>query len=388
MSEQTKASMEEALRLTRAGKVSEATAMLTSLFGGGPGQAAPSAGPRTIEGVAETVADDHAAGTATVFDQLGRLKERFGHGMPDLGTFGRHRTASAMPLPDGARFLAMNCTTPAGSRAYKLYVPSSYADRPMPLVVMLHGCTQSADDFAAGTRMNHLAEEHGFLVVYPEQSATANGQRCWNWFNPGDQKRGAGEPHLITEIVRQVMADYRVDPDRVYAAGLSAGGAAAAVLAAAYPDLFAAVGVHSGLACGVASDVGSAFAAMRGDRQVSAPSKVAKAEVPIIVFHGDSDHTVHARNGEQVIEQAKPGGTGRWTTPSEAGQVPGGHRYVRTRYVDEDGVTRHEHWVVHGAGHAWQGGSPQGSYTDPQGPDASREMVRFFLEHPRMRAGR
>jgi poly(hydroxyalkanoate) depolymerase family esterase len=290
---------------------------------------------------------------------------------------------TAEPPPDGAQFVTGSFTNQAGSRGYKLYIPSTYRGEPMPLVVMLHGCTQSPDDFAAGTRMNALAEEHGCLVAYPGQTQAANAQKCWNWFSPGDQERDQGEPALIAGITRQVMRDHAVDARRVYVAGLSAGGAAAAIMAQAYSDLYAAAGVHSGLACGAARDMPSAFAAMRQGATPQPGRNPGRADgravVPTIVFHADKDGTVHPRNGDQVIAQSAVAGL---RTEVRRGQVPGGHAYSRTVHVDAAGKPMLEQWVVHGGGHAWSGGSTAGTYTDPRGPDASREMLRFFLEHP------
>jgi poly(hydroxyalkanoate) depolymerase family esterase len=245
------------------------------------------------------------------------------------------------------------------------------------MVVMLHGCTQSPDDFAAGTRMNELAEEQTFLAVYPGQPQSANMQKCWNWFNASDQQRERGEPSLIAGIAREVIREFSADPTRVYAAGLSAGGAAAAILAVTYPDLFAAVGVHSGLPCGAAKDMPSAFAAMNGAG--TAQPRGTHASVPTIVFHGDADRTVNPVNGDRVIAQATPEATSSKIVTH--GQSPGGMTYTRTIQSDGSGREVLEQWVLHGAGHAWSGGSPTGSYTDPRGPDASREMVRFFMAH-------
>ena len=289
-------------------------------------------------------------------------------GLPGIGA-----TSKAMRLPDGASFETLTYNAPAGTRRYKLYIPAGHDGSPAPLVVMLHGCTQSPDDFAAGTRMNDLAEERGFLVAYPEQTQAANQQKCWNWFQAGDQKRDAGEPALIAGITRQIIADHAADPKRVFVAGLSAGGAAAAIMGQRYPDLYAAVGVHSGLACGAARDMGSAFAAMHG----GAPVVAGKRVVPTIVFHGDRDSTVAPVNGERVLEQAKAGIAAEIVT--SGGVSPKGVAYTRTVHREADGRERLESWRIHGAGHAWSGGGANGSYTLPAGPDASAEMLRFFL---------
>jgi poly(hydroxyalkanoate) depolymerase family esterase len=247
---------------------------------------------------------------------------------------------------------------------------------------MLHGCTQSPDDFAAGTRMNDLAEERTFLVAYPAQIQSANPSKCWNWFNARDQQRDQGEPSLIAGITLQIMRDYPINPKRVYIAGLSAGGAAAAIMGATYPDLYAGVGVHSGLACGAASDMPSAFSAMRqGASPVAARSRWPddpKATLPIIVFHGDRDMTVNPINADQIIAQSKARADLRTTV--SRGEARGGISYTRTVQANESGRPIVEQWTLHGAGHAWSGGSAAGSYTEPRGPDASREMVRFFLQ--------
>ncbi len=281
--------------------------------------------------------------------------------------------------PVDGQFLAMTYRDGLGEHGYKLFVPDALPPAP-PLLLMLHGCTQSPDDFAAGTRMNERAAAQGFLVAYPEQTSAANAQRCWNWFRAGDQRRDAGEPAMLVGIARAVMGAQQVDPKRVYAAGLSAGGAAAAVLAEAYPDLFAAVGVHSGLACGAAHDVASAFMAMRQGHLGTAGDPTRPC-VPAIVFHGDRDATVNPANADAVIAQRTGAGTLR--AELDRGSVPGGRGWTRTRYRDARQKTVLERWVVHGEGHAWSGGSADGSYTDPGGPDASGEMLRFFLEHPK-----
>ncbi len=282
---------------------------------------------------------------------------------------------SSPPLPVGARFELRNFTDLIGNRSYKLYIPASYNGTAVPLIVMLHGCTQSPDDFARGTRMNELAEERGWLVAWPAQSRTANSSGCWNWFNPADQQRGCGEPALIAGITRQIMRDFAVDPARIYVAGLSAGGAMAAILGAAYPDLYAAVGVHSGLARGVANDMPSAFSAMRNGG-VPIASSVA---VPTIIFHGDADTTVNPVNGLQVAAQASAAEPLR--TTSSDGPSEGGLGWTRHVAATIGGRPILEQWLLHGVGHAWSGGSVAGSFVEPRGPDASRAMLNFFAKH-------
>lgn len=276
------------------------------------------------------------------------------------------------PIPAGllaphGRWVRGSFTNDAGTRSYRTYIPDRDEGKSRPLVVMLHGCKQDADDFAAGTRMNELADELGFIVAYPEQAFRANGSKCWNWFREANQRREGGEPSLIAGITREVIASHRVDPRRVYIAGLSAGGAMATIMACTYPDLYAAIGVHSGLPFGAARDAPSALAAMRG--RPHGPAPACGESLPTIVFHGDEDRTVHPRNGELVLAGASP------ERRIEKGEERG-RAYTRTLHADGS-----EHWLVHGAGHAWSGGSLAGSFADRKGPDAARAMLRFFRAH-------
>ncbi len=342
--------MNEATRLTRSGDLRAATAAIQSALGGGASRPAAAA--------------TDMAGAIDVIDVQARV-------VP-----GPDRPAAASSGPT-SRFIAGNFSTTSGSRDYKLFIPAGAGGKPLPLVVMLHGCTQTPDDFAAGTAMNELAQAQGLYVLYPAQSQQANPQRCWNWFKHSHQQRERGEPALLAGMARQIMAAHAIDPDRVYVAGLSAGGAMAAILGDTHPDLFAAVGVHSGLAAGAASDLPSAMAAMQGN---GAKPRSSARHVPTIVFHGDADATVHPRNGEQVAAASSAGAAG----PDVQGHAPAGkRRSTRSVHRDAAGKVLAEHWLVHGAAHAWSGGSARGSYTDASGPDASAEMLRFFLEHPR-----
>jgi poly(hydroxyalkanoate) depolymerase family esterase len=320
---------------------------------------------------------------ATILDKVARLGAAF-----TGDTAPAEHDRDALLAPKSGRFITEAFANFAGMRNYRLYIPSAYDGQSLPLIVMLHGCQQGPDEFAIGTRMNFLAEEFGCFVAYPGQSKSANGMGCWNWFNPRHQHRGRGEPSLIAGITRAVIDHYNIDKSRVYAAGLSAGGAATAVLAATYPDLYAAVGVHSGLARGAARNMPGAFSAMRSgsggisDMPLLATGpEGARRFVPAIIFHGDADDTVHPGNAGHVLKQFQPAAGTPLRHATKRGRAPGGHRFSRDTYVDLDGVAVLEAWTIHGSGHAWSGGHAAGSYTDPKGPDASREMLRFFLGH-------
>lgn len=407
MNARMNAAMLEAARSIRAGQLLEATAIIQRTLRAAQDRRTDSASGNEaapIEGEFHIVDAEHPASdtsrpeprpTATVFDgtpwagiDFTALNEQR-RGFPGPVAEPLSKRAPD-PVPDGARFIAGSYSNPAGTRSYKLYVPSGYHGEPLPLVVMLHGCTQDPDDFAAGTRMNELAEKQPCLVVYPAQASAANGSNCWNWFKATDQQREQGEPSIIAGITRLVCDAYSVDRRRIYVAGLSAGGAMAVTMAIRYPDLYAAVGIHSGLPHGAARDLPSALAMMRRGRKSPVGRHANEISdtlpLPAIVFHGDRDTKVHPRNGDQVIAQcarpASQGGPDPLVTV-QPGQVPDGHAYTRTIYQQRHGQPIAEHWLIHGAGHAWSGGSPCGSHTDPKGPDAGQQMLRFFFEHPR-----
>lgn len=348
--------MGRALKLTRAGSAMEATRVIQAALDGGSAEA-PTEMPRS--------APKSRRPLGRVVDALSAARRA----LRDPGSPQR----AAPPVPPGARYETRTYTGHVGARDYRLFVPSRRADTPAGLLLMLHGCTQTADDFAVGTRMNLVAEANNLIVIYPDQTRQANQMGCWNWFRPEDQKRGSGEAALLAALASAVTAEFGVASDRIFVAGLSAGGAMAAILGHTHPEIFAAVGVHSGLAAGAASDMPSAFAAMRGAHAGS----TARAAAPVrtIVFHGDADATVAPSNADRVIEAAL--GAAR-AQEIEDHAPPGA---TVTLYRSQSGDTLAERWTLAGVGHAWSGGAADGSYTDPRGPDASAEMVRFFLGH-------
>ncbi|MEO5579082.1 MAG: PHB depolymerase family esterase [Gemmatimonadaceae bacterium] len=305
--------------------------------------------------------------------------------------------AADTPATAAGKFVWREITTDGGVRRYRLYLPSGYhGKRAFPLVVMLHGCTQDADNIARGTRMNSAADARKFVIAYPEQPASANALRCWNWFAPAHQQRDRGEPALIAGITRQVMKDTNIDSARVYIAGVSAGAAMALTLMYSYPDLYAAIGMHSGIAYGVAGSVGEGVKVMGagagepgvlGGTAARVMGGRARA-IPAIVFHGGADAVVKVVNSGQVVSQLRDANVlaGKMNAAAasapviQRGETSGGFHYSRLVFGSGAGVI--EQWTVDELGHAWSGGSPEGTYTDARGPDATAEMLRFFLEHP------
>ncbi|VXC92760.1 extracellular catalytic domain type 1 short-chain-length polyhydroxyalkanoate depolymerase [Sphingomonas sp. 8AM] len=339
-------SLAEALRRTQSGDLTGATALIRAALGGGADRR-PIIAPLdvVIDLKSERTVDAPRPRDATA--RRGCFEER---------------------VHDG----------PAGRLAYMLYRPQTSSPG-MPLVIMLHGCTQSPEDFAAGTGMNRLAEELGFLVAYPRQTQAANQQRCWNWFRAGDQVRGRGEPALIAGVTQDVIRMEDADATRVYVAGLSAGGAAAAIMADTYPDLFAAAGVHSGLPAGAARNLPGALSAMKQGAAFKDRRKIAARFVPLITFHGDRDGTVNEANACDLVAAATAAAGVSIKVETETG-VAGGRSFARALSRNADGRVLIEQWTVAGAGHAWSGGDTAGSYADAAGPNASREMLRFFLD--------
>ncbi len=390
--------MMEAVRLTREGRLDEATARIQRALAGAPDASEARETVAQEDFRAPDEAPPETSGPTWQGFRRAPAQPRGFRGMTPPSGLRLPDAPLTMPgslagvtspvvVPEGARFLERSYTNRAGSRGYKLYVPSGYAGQEVMLVVMLHGCTQNPDDFATGTLMNALAEEHTFLVAYPAQARGANTSGCWNWFQAADQRRGGGEPSILAGITAEVLGEYNVNPAKVYVAGMSAGGAMAAILGATYPDLYAAVGVHSGLAPGAARDLPSAFAAMQNGGP-AAPGGGGSRSVPLILFHGDRDTTVNPRNADHLLAHAganiRAGADGQPPLATvRQGKVPDGYSYTRATHRDAGGRALVERWTVHGLEHAWSGGSSLGSYTDPKGPDASAEMVRFFRQHSR-----
>ena len=361
MDHQRRADMTSALQLVREGRLGEATSLIQHGLGG-------AATPR---------GNTRAPLPTTLPHPPSRLLGRPRGALLHDRRADRPSRPTAQPGP--GQTLHLTHTGKAGTRRFDLYIPHGRtAGEALPLVVMLHGGSQDAADFAAGTRMNELAERHRLLVAYPEQTTAANRGRFWNWFSPTDQHAGAGEPAILAGITRQVTTDHGADPDRVFVAGLSAGGAMAAVMAATYPQLYRAIGVHSGIAYGAARSVGTALVAMH-----TGGTPGPGGDLPLIVFHGDADRLVAPVNADRLIAArlAAAGSPRRASSTVVRLAEPGRRHYTRAviRHPDDAGTVAAESWTVHGAGHAWSGGDAAGSYTDPEGPDASAEMVRFFL---------
>ncbi|WP_447989752.1 extracellular catalytic domain type 1 short-chain-length polyhydroxyalkanoate depolymerase [Achromobacter spanius] len=369
--------MSQATRLTRSGNLAAATAAIqAALMGVQP--TAASAAPRYDEAdVIDVEAREVPASSPSASSPAAAPSSARDDGAAPTSK-PTHRAPGESSATQGDFFTAGSFRNSAGQRAYKLYVPPGVNGQARPLVVMLHGCTQDADDFAAGTAMNDAARKQGFYVLYPVQPRETNPQKCWNWFKHNHQQAGKGEPSILADMTRHVIAEYGIDTRRVYVAGLSAGGAMAAILADTYPQLYAAAGVHSGLAAGAAKDLPSALSAMKGIGV--RPGAASSTPVPTIVFHGDRDSTVHPANAGAVVA-ASAGADARVQSQRVAGANQGRDSTKRV-YTNAQGKVLAEYWEVHGAGHAWAGGSPKGSYTDLSGPDATQEMLRFFFEHP------
>ena len=305
---------------------------------------------------------------------------------------------AAVSTPAPGRWVSGEFTNDAGTRRWSLYVPGSWnPEGKHMLVVLLHGCTQDAADVARGTRIAEHAEKEGFLALLPEQPASANPKKCWNWYDPAHQSRGAGEPAIIAGLTEKIVADYRVDAERVHLAGISAGAAMASLVAVAYPEIYASIAMHSGLPWRAATDVAGALAVMAKGTDQTLPLGLAAAEamgarrrsIPALIIQGGSDKVVNPANADGLARQwlvmnteAIGARTGGMAGDEVAGETNG---YHWKRVVFGDGPLTVEQLVVEELGHAWSGGSKSGTFTDERGPDAMAETVAFFAAHPRGR---
>lgn len=385
------AAMRRASQETRAQNLAEATKLIQAALAGRAGATAETSDaherPPTSLFQARMSGDDKPNISEPKRESLGetlrRLKARSAtlnslSGLPG-GAGAGAKARVDLAIPDGARFESRHFSCAAGARGFRLYVPASAPARPRGLIVMLHGCTQDPDDFARGTGMNEAAERRGFAVAYPAQTRSDNANGCWNWFEPKHQRRGGGEPAILAGLTEAIVAEFGIDPQQVFIAGLSAGGAMAAVMGETYPELYAAIGVHSGLATNAANDMASAFAAMRGAGKGVRSANPTRYPGRTIVFQGGADSTVHPSNADRIIDAATPEAASISTRRIIAGGAQ--RRDVAVTVVaDQAGETIAELWRVNGAGHAWSGGRAGGSFVDPIGPNASSEMMRFFCQ--------
>ncbi len=308
-----------------------------------------------------------------------------------------HRPDPKTLLTGGGRWRELRYTGAGGSRSYSVYLPKGLRrTTSVPLLVALHGCHQDPISFAASTRLDNLADRHQFVLVLPQQPVVANVQRCWNWYRSEHQTAAAGEPAVLIGIVNRMIAesaDWRIDASRVYAVGLSAGGAMALTVAASLPSMFAAVAVHSAPPFGSARGPNEALAAMRGATSIPAP-QTRTALPPLIVFQGGRDAVVSSVNGQRVVEQwvahygastgsldglrmlpavVKPG------SRSGSPTAPRGYRVIRWAAPGRQRVL--EWWQIDGLGHAWSGGVGALPFSDARGPRATTEMWRFLSRH-------
>lgn len=319
------------------------------------------------------------------------------------GLFRERQPTPPRALGEG-RWVGGSASCAPGSRKYKLWIPASHDPQlASPLVVMLHGCRQKPGNLAEISGMNVVADKNNFLAVYPEQPLHANLLRCWNWFDPKHQSRGAGEPAVLAAVIEQVSSSYKVDGSRVYVAGISAGGAMAVILGATYPDLISAVGVVAGMEYGAAAGMSEGLAAMKHggpdpEQQGLAAfaamrqglSERPRHRMPVIIFQGDADPYVNTLNASQIMSQwartnqclnghEQDGCVLDNAQPAKA-TVPGGRNFEKYAYKDAGGRLLMEKWMVEGMGHAWPGSPVAADYADPKGPNASEEMWRFFCE--------
>lgn len=391
--------MRRATALTRAGDIGGATRLIRAALTGGPDRSTdPMRLPKALAGPAPTLraanSTAHIVDAEIISDAPGRDRKAKPGPRQSLGAAvaalhkgrraveaGRHlprpRTQPD-PLPINARFEHRRYSCAQGSRDYWLYIPASALEQPSGLIIMLHGCKQTPEDFACGTGMNTHAETHGFIVAYPSQTSASNMSSCWNWFQPGDQKRGSGEPAILAGITLVLMEKFQIPRDITFVAGLSAGGAMAVIMGKCYPDLFDATGVHSGLAYGSAKDVVSAFSAMLGQGGRLDAAGAGGPFVRTIVVHGTSDATVHQTNADAILADAKRAIVKGSTSWSENGRA-NGRSFARNTVLGPQGESLIEDWRISGAGHAWSGGDRAGSFADAAGPDASAAMVAFFF---------